>query len=113
MERVEVERVIPQPIEAVFDRFTDNEGWGDWAGLGPVRLLQTGEGQRNGKGAVRACTESPGLREEITVFERPRRQEYRVTQGVPIADHHGQVDFVEVPGGTRVTWRVTFRSRIP
>jgi uncharacterized protein YndB with AHSA1/START domain len=115
MERVEVERVIPQPIERVFDRYTDHAGWSDWAGVGKVRLVQEGAPDRNGVGAVRAFASTPGLREEVVLFERPSRMEYRVTAGpVPMKDHLGEVMFArEGENATRLTWRVSFRSKIP
>src|SRR5262249_16665229 len=69
---------------------------------------------RNGVGAVRAFLLAPGLREEVTRFEPPERMEYRVTQGAyPLTDHHGEVLFTPDGGGTRVTWTVTFRSKLP
>ena len=114
MNQVNVERVIPHPIDKVFARYTDHPGWTDWAGAGPVRLAREGSPHRFGVGAVRSFALVPGLREEVTAFEPPRRMEYRVTQGAfPLADHHGEVLFSPEGDGTRVTWRVSFRSRIP
>jgi len=111
---VEVERLIPHPIEVVFARYVDHAGWTDWAGLGRVRLVREGSPNRDGVGAVRAFALSPGLREEVTRLEAPRRMEYRVTQGAyPLTDHHGEVLFASEGAGTRVTWRVSFRSRLP
>jgi hypothetical protein len=40
--------------------------------------------------------------------------EYRVVAGAfPLADHHGIVEFEPNGAGTRVVWRVSFRSRLP
>jgi uncharacterized protein YndB with AHSA1/START domain len=112
--RVEVERLIPHPLEKVFARYTDHVGWSGWAGLGRVSLVREGTPERDGKGCVRAFSTAPGLREEVTLFEPPRRMEYRIVRGpVPMADHRGEVCFVPEGSGTRVTWRVTFRSRVP
>ncbi len=114
MHQIEVERVFPHPVERVFARYTDHAGWSDWAGFGPVRLVQEGAPDRNGVGSVRAFAVAPGLREEVVVFDPPRRQEYRVTQGAfPLADHHGEVVFTPEGSATRVTWRVRFRSKVP
>lgn len=114
MQRVAVERLIPHPVEQVFRRYTDNAGWSRWAGVGPVRLVREGAPDKDGVGAVRAFTVAPGLREEVIVFEPPRRQEYQIIQGAfPITDHHGQVIFTEEGRGTLVSWEVTFRSRVP
>jgi uncharacterized protein YndB with AHSA1/START domain len=119
MERIEVERIFPHPVERVFRRYTDHAGWTEWAGLGRVRLTREGFPDRNGVGSVRAFSSTPGLREEVVLFEPPveggpGRMDYRVVQGpVPLRDHHGEVHFEPEGSGTRVTWRVSFRSAIP
>jgi uncharacterized protein YndB with AHSA1/START domain len=114
MHRVAVDRLFPHPIEAVFRRYTDHPGWTDWAGLGRVRLVRDGTPDRNGLGAVRAFSASPGLREEVTLFDPPHRMDYRIVQGAyPLTDHHGEVLFAPEGTGTRVTWSVTFRSKLP
>lgn len=117
MGRIEVERTFPHPVGRVFRRYTDHEGWTEWAGLGRVRLTREGHPDRNGVGAVRAFATAPGLREEVVRFEPPKDDaspaslDYRVVQGpVPMKDHLGQVSFVPEGAGTRLTWRVSFRS---
>jgi len=114
MQHVEVSRSFPHPIEVVFQRYTDHAKWGEWAGLGPVWLAADGDGERNGVGCVRAFSLAPGLREQVLTFEPLRRMEYRVIRGAfPMADHHGAVLFEPDGAGTRITWRVDFRSRLP
>jgi uncharacterized protein YndB with AHSA1/START domain len=111
---VEVERWVEHPVEEVFRRYTDHAGWTDWVGMGRVYLVAEGSPHRDGVGAVRAFAMSPGLREEVTLFDPPRRMEYRISAGVPLlADHHGEVLFAPQGAGTRITWRVSFRSRVP
>jgi uncharacterized protein YndB with AHSA1/START domain len=113
-EVVTVEALIDHPIEEVFLRYTDHAGWSRWAGFGPVRLVREGSPQRDGTGSVRAFSLAPGLREEVTRFEPPARMEYRVVQGgFPITDHLGEVLFATEGRGTRITWRVSFRSKVP
>jgi uncharacterized protein YndB with AHSA1/START domain len=119
MRRVEVDRLFPHPVDRVFRRYADHAGWSDWAGLGRVWLTREGAPDRDGVGAVRAFASTPGLREEVTVFEPPpaggaARMEYRVVAGpVPMKDHRGEVVFTPEGAGTRLTWRVSFRSTIP
>ena len=114
MSRVEVDRLFPHPVDRVFLRYTDHAGWTDWAGVGRVYLTRDGSPDPNGKGAVRAFSSSPGLREEVVRFEPPSLMEYRVIQGpVPMRDHLGEVRFTPEGSGTRLSWRVTFRSAIP
>jgi uncharacterized protein YndB with AHSA1/START domain len=111
---VTVERLINHPIDEVFRRYTDHQGWSRWAGFGPVWLAQEGAPHRDGTGCVRAFKLVPGLREEVTGFEPPARMDYRVVNGAyPLTDHHGEVLFTPEGQGTRITWRVSFRSKIP
>ncbi len=113
-EVVEAERFFNHPIEEVFRRYTDHEGWSRWAGLGKVRLVREGTPERDGVGSVRAFRLTPGLREEVTRFEPPARMEYEVVAGpVPMADHLGEVMFESEGRGTRIRWRVSFRATIP
>jgi len=114
MRRVEVERIIAAPPEAVFARYTDHAGWSDWAGAGKVTLARQGTPDRNGVGCVRAFESALGLQEEVIEFEPPRHMAYRIFQGgFPITHHRGDVRFEPHPGGTRIVWTVEFGSRIP
>ena len=104
-------RVIPAEPEAVFDRFTDHEGWSRWAGAGKVTLIREGTPDRNGVGAVRKFV--GGLQEEVTRFDRAEAMDYRIIKGVGVRDHRGEVRFEPVSGGTQVTWRVQASPTIP
>ncbi len=117
---VEVQHLFPHPIARVFRRYTDHEGWSDWAGTGRVRLVREGAPDRNGVGAVRAFSFPPSLREEVTAFEPPPaaggggRMEYRIIQGGgPVRHHHGEVGFTPQGEGTLLVWRISFASPIP
>ena len=114
MRRVEVERIIEAPPEAVFARYTDHAGWSSWAGAGKVSLAREGAPDKNGVGCVRAFESAMGLQEEVLEFEPPRRMVYTGARGgFPIKDHRGEVRFEPHPRGTRVVWSVEFGSRIP
>jgi len=111
---VSVQRLIHHPIDEVFRRYTDHEGWSEWTGLGQVWLTKQGTPHRDGVGAVRAFKRTPGLREEVTLYEPPGRMEYHIVQGgFPLTDHHGEVLFTPEGQATRITWSVSFRSKIP
>jgi len=114
MRRVEVERIIEAPPEAVFARYTDHAGWSTWAGAGKVSLAREGTPDRNGVGCVRAFESAMGLQEEVIEFEPPRHMAYRIARGgFPIKDHRGEVRFEPHARGTRLVWSVEFGSRIP
>ena len=123
---VRATRVIPGPIDEVWAVFTDWAGWTDWMGLGKVHVDYTtpevgqarlAEKCPNGVGAIRVISVAgTNTFEEITLFEAPRRVEYRVIKGgLPMKDHRGFTTFEPEAGGThtRVTWWATFGSKWP
>ncbi len=112
MEHVEVTRRYDAPIEKVWDVYTDHARWSEWSGMPGSRLVREGTPDRNGVGAVRAF--AGGTREEVLSFEPPKRMTYTVFAGImPIGNHLGEVDLEPDGGGTRITWRCRFESRIP
>lgn len=115
MQHVEVQQLIPAPIERVWARYTDHVSWSAWAGMGTVRLARQGVPPPNGVGALREITSfGVTLIEEVLSFEPPRRMTYRIVRGgLPIADHQGEVQFEARDGGTLITWRCQFTSRLP
>lgn len=108
---VEVAHRYDAPVKDVWDAYTDHAHWREWAGTPGSRLVREGDLDRNGSGAVRAFT--GGVREEILSFEPPKRMSYRVTAGMPMKNHQGEVIFEADGPGTRVTWRCEFECRIP
>jgi uncharacterized protein YndB with AHSA1/START domain len=107
MRTLTVTRVIPAPREAVFEAFTDHERLSEVLGVRSCTLSKHGATEKNGLGAVREVDCGPllGFTEEIVGFDRPSRMEYKIIGARPPMDHdYGQVDFIEVPGGTKVTW---------
>jgi uncharacterized protein YndB with AHSA1/START domain len=115
MQRVEVQQHFAAPIETVWARYTDHVSWTDWAGLGRVRLAREGIPAPNGVGCVREFSSfGVTVSEEVLTFDPPRRMTYRIVRGgLPISDHLGEVLFEPNGGGTLVTWRCQFRSRVP
>ena len=115
METVEVSRHIAGDPAAVFAAYTDHARWSEWAGIGPSRLAREGVPAPNGVGCVRVLGPAfSAAHEEVLSFEPPKRMTYTIVKGFPlIRDHFGEVDFEPERGGTRVTWRCRFVSRLP
>jgi hypothetical protein len=115
MEHVEVQQVIQAPVHAVWDRYTDYVSWTDWGGMGKVHLDREGIPPPNGVGCVRVISNfGVKVYEEVVSFDPPERMTYRVVKGgIPIKDHLGEVLFEPCDGGTLVTWRCRFNSKIP
>ena len=116
MLEVSVKKDIPARRQAVWDVYTDHMSWNGWAGIGKVRLEREGRPVPNGVGCVRVISAGGmSVHEEVLSFDAPVRMTYRVIRGgLPIKNHHGEVVFDDGPsGGTTITWRCRFESRIP
>jgi len=116
VQNIEVQHLFHEPVQLVWDRYTDHVGWTKWAGLGTARLTREGVPAPNGVGCVRAFSSAgiTAVQEEVTSFEPPRRMTYRIVKGGgPLKDHRGEVVLEPHAGGTLLTWRVQFRSGIP
>ncbi|MCL2544178.1 MAG: SRPBCC family protein [Nocardioidaceae bacterium] len=110
MQTIDLTRVIPAPIDIVFDEYTDHERLSDLPMAISSKVTTPGRTEKNGLGAVRRLNAAAiQLQEEITRFERPTLMEYRITWSFPKARHDlGRVEFTEVPGGTQVRWKTVF-----
>ncbi|NKY42504.1 SRPBCC family protein [Nocardia cerradoensis] len=115
MRTLTVTQIIPAPIDDVFEAFTDHEKLSEVFGVRSCTLIKQGSAEKNGLGAIRELDCGLlRLREEVTGFDRPHRMEYKIINARPRADHeYGQVDFIEVPDGTKVTWSTRFGNRSP
>jgi uncharacterized protein YndB with AHSA1/START domain len=115
VEQVEVRRRIAGEPQAVFDAYTDHVSWSEWAGVGPARLAREGVPAPNGVGCVRVLGSGlTAVHEEVLCFEPPKRMTYKIVKGFAvIRDHFGEVEFEPYGGGTLVTWRCRFASRVP
>jgi uncharacterized protein YndB with AHSA1/START domain len=111
MRTVHVTRSIPAPAERVFDLLADHAGYARFRGVTSSELLREGDPPPNGVGAFRRVRAWP-LRfdEEITLFERPSRFDYRIVDINAPYEHQGaSMRFLPVNGGTEVEWTTTFR----
>ena len=110
---VESEIWIDANAETVWETITDHAAMGDWC-LFSTRLLQPGEAEPNGKGAVRELR-GLGLKlsEEILGWQPPNQYSYRLTAGAAIKNHMGHVLLTPKNDGTKVRWTIQFTSGIP
>lgn len=114
MREILVHGDVPAAPRAVFTRFTDHQGWVDWAGVQEVVLRQRGDPPPNGLGAIRVMrARGIAVEEEVTRFDPPKCMAYRLVAGIPVREYEGEVHFEPGPVGTRVTWRVRFKATIP
>jgi uncharacterized protein YndB with AHSA1/START domain len=105
---------VAVPPEVVWDVLSDHRGMSRWTAARRVVLEVEGDPPPNGVGAVRAIhAVGPPIRERVTAFEQPRRLAYTMVSGAPMSDYFGETVLEPTATGTRFTWTIDFRPRIP
>ena len=116
MFNIHVERIIEKDINAVFDVLSEVDGYSKFRGVKTAKLLEPGETEKYGLGALRHV-DSGGVQfdERITSFERPTRLDYKIERSSPLPFRHelGSISLSEVAGGTKVVWVSKGRVNIP
>lgn len=102
-----VERVIAKDIDVVFELLADHEGYTQLKGVNRVKLLEVGETEKNGLGALRHVDlGAVQFDERITCFQRPYRMDYKIERSSPLPFKHelGSITLNAIEGGTQVIW---------
>jgi hypothetical protein len=109
----EVEVRSAAPIERVWARLADAEGWSTWARFSRSSYEREGEG-RHGVGAIRVFGTGPiRSREEVVAFEPPRHLGYTLLSGLPVRGYRADVLLRPDGEGTLVRWSSTWDSAWP
>ncbi len=101
--------------EEIFDAIADHEGLSAWfLPRARVTLIKTGDGDRNGLGAIREIGNGPFVgHEEVVRYEHPDLLHYRVIKGLPMRRHLGVINVRPLRSGTvELTWEVEFEATI-
>ncbi|MGI9316343.1 MAG: SRPBCC family protein [bacterium] len=107
MFNVYVEKMIEKDIHTLFDVLADHAGYARFRGVKAAKLLEPGETEENGLGALREIDlGTVKFVERITCFERPHRLDYKIEQSSPLPFKHelGSITLEQVDGGTKVVW---------
>lgn len=115
MHTIVVERTINAPIEKVFALLSDHANYSQFPGVTASSLLEEGQPDRNGLGALRRIETPKGWFEErITAFESPRRFDYLITRtSLPLEHQGGSVRCEQTAAGTHVIWTSIVRVKVP
>ncbi|HEY5815621.1 MAG TPA: SRPBCC family protein [Solirubrobacterales bacterium] len=107
-------REVDAPPEVVFEVLTDHRRYAEITPIRKSELEREGEPAPNGVGAIRVLRSvGPPLREEVIVYEAPRRFSYKLLSGAPLRDHVGTVELTPEGGGTKVTYAVRTNPTLP
>lgn len=114
MRTIQVRRTLRAPADRVFNVLADHAGYAKFEGVRSARVVRPGASEPNGVGAIREIRIGSARFEEITVFERPTRLEYRIVRSrPPIAHDLGRIVLTPVDGGVNVEWTSIFRVALP
>jgi uncharacterized protein YndB with AHSA1/START domain len=116
MARQHVEATVwsPAPPSAVYGLLADVSTWPSWSGHKRAELVERGEGDGDGVGAVRVLHRG-GVRSRERVVELvpDRRLGYTLLAGLPLRDYRANVDLTPQRGGTAIRWYSDFDAKVP
>ena len=116
MQHVIVDHDFSLPPDRVYAYLAEHENLEPVFGAKIERRRDGADGARNGVGSVRGLKVGPAPWFEETVTEtRPNELiRYRITQGSPLRDHEGVMQFTATAGGgTHLRYEISFRSAVP
>lgn len=117
MFKIKVERIVNKPIDEVFEALSDHANYALFKAVGRAKLLNQGDDERNGAGALRSVqTGAFKVWERITAFERPIHMQYHIEKSRPVKIAHdkGIIDLKDLGDGTtQVTWVSEGRVVVP
>jgi hypothetical protein len=115
MQSINLGSHIRAPIENVWELLSDQEGYTFARQVKEARLLQEGDGDKNGVGArlkIRAMGAS--IIWEVVAFDPPNRFEYRITDfPIPFRHESGIMELSSSDDGTDASWVSRFEAPIP
>jgi Polyketide cyclase / dehydrase and lipid transport len=88
--------------------------WKDWSFLTRTELVEVGDPDPDGVGAVRRFSRyGIGSREQVVAFEPPRHLAYTILSGFPVRHYLADVTLTTEEDGTLIKWSATFDPKIP
>jgi uncharacterized protein YndB with AHSA1/START domain len=110
-----ITQVFNAPVETIFNILTDHESFGRILNAKIERVIDSRDENKNGLGSVRRIQAfpAPAFEESVITFEPNQLMEYKVSKGSPIKNHLGRMEFTDVDGKTRLTYRVDFEPKRP
>ena len=112
MPRIDLTQTLAAPIDACFAILADHEGYARFRGISRAELIEFGEPDPNGLGAVRRLASGRlWFDEEITAYEPPRRLDYLIKgTNLPITHRGGSIHLEQLGAVTHVRWISDFTA---
>jgi Polyketide cyclase / dehydrase and lipid transport len=99
---------------AVYALLGDGSSWPEWSPLGSFTLVDPGDGEPEGLGAVRLFRTGRIRSRERVVERRPDTVfSYVLESGLLLRDYRAVVTLTPTAAGTSINWRSTLRAKIP
>lgn len=114
MQRIEITQDFALPVERVYAYLAEHENLGSLFGA-KVERVKDGDSSRNGVGSVRSLKLGPlpAFQETVTAAKPDELIEYRITQGSPLRDHLGVMEFAAKGTGSTLHYVITYRVPVP
>jgi Polyketide cyclase / dehydrase and lipid transport len=99
---------------AVFGLLADGSTWPEWSPIDSFELVTPGDGTPEGVGAIRVFHTGRIHSRERVVTAKPNQVfSYELISGMAIRDYKAVVTLLPAVNGTAITWRSTFRAKVP
>jgi uncharacterized protein YndB with AHSA1/START domain len=113
---IRVERRLDAPPGALFEIVADHARYDRFDGIRRSELVEPGDRDPNGLGAVRWIWLGPlRFEEEVTAFEPPHRLDYliRDVRALPFRHEGGSIRLAPDGAGTHAVWTSSFEIPVP
>ena len=113
---VRAERGLDAPPEPVFEVLADHARYDRFDGIRRAELIEPGDADPNGVGALRRVWIGPWVFDErITAYEPPSRIDYLITnvRGLPYRHEGGSIRLTPRGTGTDAVWTSEYEIPIP
>jgi hypothetical protein len=108
------EQTTKAPPAAVFALLVNGSTWPEWSPIGSFELVEKGNGDPEGVGAVRIFrTGRVSSKERLTIVRPNEIFSYELISGLAIRDYAAIVRLQPSGEGTTINWRSTFRAKVP
>lgn len=111
---IEHEMTAKAPPETVFALLVDGSTWPEWSPIGSFELVEKGNGDPEGVGAVRIFSTGRIHSKERLLIVRPSEIfSYELVSGLAVRDYRAIVRLQASGASTIIHWRSTFRAKVP